>query len=122
MSQTPQPVNITAVKIVLWVQDMDRAVEFYKTAVGLVERFISPGWSELAYGDTIIALHGGGDGSTRETGLSFQVEDLNAACEHIQAHGGSIVEPPAQRPGEPIKLATIADAEGNHLMLTQYLG
>jgi predicted enzyme related to lactoylglutathione lyase len=122
MAQTPSQVNITAVKIVLWVQDMARAVDFYKTAIGLTERFTSPGWSELTHGDTIIAMHGGGDGSTRETGLSFQVQDLDAACTHIQAHGGLLVQPPAQRPGEPIKLATLADTDGNRLMLTQYLG
>ena len=122
MSQADSPVQITAVKIVLWVQEMDRAVGFYKTAIGLTERFTSPGWSELALGDTIIALHGGGDGSTRETGLSFQVQDLEAACSHVEDHGGAIVDPPVQRPDEPIKLATVADTEGNRLMLTQYVG
>ena len=122
MSQAQPEVEITAVKIVLWVQEMGRACDFYKDAIGLTERITSPGWSELAHGDTIVALHGGGDASARETGLSFQVADLDAACTHIQAHGGTIVEPPAQRPGEPIKLATIADTEGNRLMLTQYVG
>ena len=122
MSQADPPVQIIAVKIVLWVQDMDRAVDFYKSALGLDERFTSPGWSELAHGDAIIALHAGGDGSARETGLSFQLQDLDAACNHIQAHGGTLIEPPAHRPGEPIKLATIADTEGNRLMLTEYVG
>jgi predicted enzyme related to lactoylglutathione lyase len=122
MSQAQSPIDITAVKIVLWVQDMERACGFYKIAIGLAERFTSPGWSELAQGDTIVALHGGGDDSARETGLSFQVVDLEAACIHIQAHGGTLIEPPAQRPGEPIKLATVTDTEGNRLMLTQFVG
>jgi len=116
------PFTISALKYVLWVQDMDRAIAFYTGAVGLAEHFSSPGWTELGWGDAIVALHGGGDGSTRETGLSIQVEDLDAACKHIENYGGAVVSPPQSRPGEPIKLAVISDTEGNQLMLTQYIG
>ena len=122
MNAGSAPLNINAVKVVLWAQDMPRAWAFYTDVLGLQQRFTSPGWSELAWGDAIIALHGGGDASIKETGLSLQVDDLDAACRHIADHGGSIIDPPMSRPGEPIRLARIADTEGNRLMLTQYLG
>lgn len=116
------PMGISAVKIVLWAQDMDRALGFYTNTIGLSERFSSPGWSEMSWGDAIIALHGGGDGSERITSLSLQVADLDAACKSVRASGGKIINPPEQRQGEPIRLATVCDTEGNHFMLTQYVG
>lgn len=123
MSQdAPGPVQITAIKHVLWARDMDRAMDFYTGVLALSQRFASPAWSELGWGDAIIALHGGGETSPVQTGLSIQVQDLDAACERVAEKGGSLINPPVSRPGEPIKLATVADTEGNHLMLTQYVG
>jgi len=122
VAETQPSVTITAIKYVLWAQDMDRAVAFYTRALGLLERFTSPHWSELSWGNAIIALHGGGDGSARETGLSIQVQDLDSACEHAVSIGGKLIQPPISRPGEPIRLATLADTEGNRFMLTQYVG
>lgn len=122
MPTADRPLNINAIKYVLWVQDMDRAVAFYTGVVGLAERFTSPGWSELSWGDTVIALHGGGDSTAKETGLSLQVDQLDTACTHIADHGGEVIDAPADRPGEPIRLARIADTEGNRVMLTQYVG
>lgn len=64
----------------------------------------------------------GGDEAIKQTGLSLQVDDLGRACEHVGAQGGTINEPPTNRSGEPIRLAVIADNEGNRLMLAQYVG
>jgi hypothetical protein len=38
------------------VQDMERAVAFYRTVLGLELRFASPYWTELAWRDAVIAL------------------------------------------------------------------
>lgn len=35
MSAAPKPLNINAIKYVLWVHDMDRAVAFYKDVISL---------------------------------------------------------------------------------------
>ncbi|MEZ6187536.1 MAG: VOC family protein [Planctomycetota bacterium] len=114
--------ELQTVKYMLWAQDMDRAVAFYRDVVGLQPGFVSPGWSELKHGDAVVALHGGGDGSVRETGLSFQVADVEAACREVEAGGGTIRKAPQARPGEPIKLAEVTDPEGNGVMFTQYVG
>lgn len=106
----------------LMAQDMDRAVAFYRDVVGLTERFSSDDWSELAFGDAIIALHGGGVGAVNPTGLSIQVEDVDQACVAIAAAGAKILTQPVERPGEPIKLGEFQDLEGNQVMITQYLG
>lgn len=114
--------KLEKVKYVLMAQDMDRAVAFYVGTFGLKEGFVSPWWSELLFGDAIVALHGGGEGEQTATSLSFQVDDAAAACGVIEAAGGRILEPPVQREGEPIKLGRFSDPEGNLVMLTQYVG
>lgn len=114
--------HIECIKHVLYVVDMDRAIRFYRDAVGLTVKMQSPGWSEVTRGDTILGLHAGSDGKARETGLSFQVTDIEVACAELCQTGATLIDPPESRPGEPIRLARIADTEGNVLMLTQYRG
>jgi predicted enzyme related to lactoylglutathione lyase len=83
-------------------------------------RFASPEWTALAFGESVVALHGGGAvGETREIGLGFEVDDVAAACAVVEAAGGRAVVPPADRPGEGIKLAQIADTEGNILSVAE---
>ena len=58
----------------------------------------------------------------RPTGLGFTVADIDTACQEIARGGGRVVAAPSDRPGEPIKLARLADPEGNGFSLTQDLG
>ncbi len=111
-----------AVKYVLPVQDMDRAVAFYRDAIGFAEDFATPYWSELRFGDAVLGLHGGGDGSRNPTGLSIQYEDVRQAYANAIQAGATSIQAPEQREGEPIILSSIADPEGNVIMLTQYTG
>jgi predicted enzyme related to lactoylglutathione lyase len=111
-----------SVKYVLMAQDMDRAVAFYRDAIGFSEDFASPYWSELRFGDVILGLHGGGDGSRQPTGLSIQYEDVELAYSQAIEAGATGIQAPEQREGEPIVLASLADPEGNVIMLTQYVG
>ena len=111
--------NIECVKYVLMAQDMDRAVAFYRDVIGLKPRASSPAWSELAFGDAVVALHGGGSGELRSTGLSIQVEDLVSAVREIERGGGRVTREPEDRPGDPIRLAEVVDTEGNAFALTE---
>ena len=111
--------NIESVTYVLMAQDMDRAVAFYRDVIGLKPRFSSPMWSELTFGDAIVALHGGGSGKLRKTGLNFRVDDLNSAAREVERGGGRVMREPEDRPGEPIRLAEVVDTEGNVFGLTE---
>ncbi len=113
---------VESIKYMLMAQDMDRAVRFYRDVIGLEVQFQSPEWTELTFGDAVVALHGGGGGTYRKTGLSIQVRDIASACKEIEAGGGKIAMSPQTRPGEPIKLAELVDTEGNAFSLTQYIG
>jgi len=110
------------VKYLLMAQDMDRAVAFYRDTLGFSESFVAPYWSELRFGDAILGLHGGGEGERQQTGLSIQYEDVQMAFAAAIQSGATAIQAPEQREGEPIILASIADPEGNVIMLTQYVG
>ncbi len=110
---------IQAVKFMLMAEDMERARNFYRDALGLEVKSANPYWSELCHGDSIVALHAGGRGEYTETGLSFTVDDIGAACEAVVARGGKLRSGPVERPGEPIKLAELTDTEGNGFMLSE---
>jgi predicted enzyme related to lactoylglutathione lyase len=114
--------KIEQVKFMLWAQDMDRAVAFWRDGIGLKVRMTSPHWSELTHGDAVVALHGGGDGSYNQTGLGFQVADIDSAVEEARAAGATVRMEPTAREGEPIKLAELVDPEGNGFSMSQYVG
>jgi predicted enzyme related to lactoylglutathione lyase len=111
-----------SVKYMLMAQDMDRAVAFYCDTLGFSAGFINPHWSELHFGDAILALHGGGDGSKNPTGFSIQYEDVRAAHAAAIAAGAVEIRAPELREVETIILAEIQDPEGNVIKLTQYIG
>ena len=65
------------------VQEMDRAIAFYRDVIGLEVKLHTDHWSELVFGDATVALHGGGDTDFRATGLSFTVFDIDKACHAV---------------------------------------
>ncbi len=111
-----------SVKYLLMAQKMERAIAFYRDALGFSESFSSPDWSELQSGGAILGLHGGGDGARKETGLSLQYQDVSEAFERAVEQGATPVLRPERREGEPIILSSVEDPEGNVIMLTQYIG
>ena len=109
---------LNSVYVMLNAQDMDRAVTFWTGVMGLGVKMQSPEWTELTFGDTVIAFHGGGDGSDSRSGLGFDSPELDELCESIAGAGGTITMPPAERPNEGIRLAEFRDPEGNIVMLS----
>ncbi len=114
--------RIEKVKFMLMATNMKRVVAFYRDVLGLEEIFVSEYWSELRYGDAIIAFHGGHNGARHPTGLTFQFDDVLEAADKILAAGVNIIESPQQREGEPILLGRFRDREGNEVFITQYVG
>jgi predicted enzyme related to lactoylglutathione lyase len=111
--------NILAIKHLLLAQSMPRAIGFWRAAFGLELVAESDLWSEMRWGSSTLALHGGGDGSRNPTDLSIQVENIVKACRIVKEAGGRIVAEPMKRPEEPIVMAVFRDTEGNEVMLTQ---
>ena len=113
---------LVAIKNMLLAQDMDRAVRFYTEVFALTPTFTSEYWTELTWGDAIVALHGGHDGSKNRVCLSLQVSDIETAMASVVRAGGAAVVEPMQREGEPIMYSEFQDPEGNVVMMTQYVG
>jgi predicted enzyme related to lactoylglutathione lyase len=99
--------KVTKAYFMLMVRDMDQAVAFYRGTFGLKVRYQSPEWTEMAWGDAVVALHRGNPSGS--LGLGFEVDDLEAACQAVAAAGGQVVGRPQDRPAEGIQLATVAD-------------
>ena len=114
--------KVECVKFVLMVQDMNRAIAFYRDVMGLEPRSQTPRWAELVFGDAVLGLHLSGPGKAAHTSLSFQVDDVDSACRQVADGGGKVVYGPVLRAGEPIRLAEVLDTEGNRFMVTQFLG
>ena len=112
-------VGLIGTKFLISAVHMNRAVAFYRDVIGLDIKVRSPYWSELTIGSATIALHGGGDGSFVETGLSFTVNDINVACRAIVEGGGTIRSDPEDRGDEGIYLAMVTDTENNGIMVSQ---
>ena len=108
--------------MMLNVADMDRAVAFYRDGLGLEVAFQTPYWSEMRCGAARIALHPGGDGSRRECGINFEVDNLEADVARCAAAGGVIEKAPEHRASQKISIATARDPEGNVFYLVQPLG
>ena len=114
--------EIRSVKYLLMVQDMERAIKFYRDVIGLELRSESSMWSEMGFGSAIIALHGGGSGVVNDTGLNIEVADLDTACAEIVSGGGKVSSGPEDRAGESIRLARLVDTEGNSFGMAEQTG
>jgi lactoylglutathione lyase len=105
--------------VMLMVADMTRALRFYTEAFAVTVVISSPHWSEFILAGTNIALHPGGGGNDTRTGLGFEVNDLDAALQRATEVGGRIKSSPRERPGEQIRVAELADTEGNLITVAE---
>jgi catechol 2,3-dioxygenase-like lactoylglutathione lyase family enzyme len=114
--------SVKSAVTMLNVADIDRAVAFYRDGLGLHVVTHTPHWSELTAGPARIALHPGGNGARKDSGINFEVDDLEADCARCASVGGVIEKAPEHRPSQRISIATVRDPEGNVFYLAQPLG
>ncbi len=94
---------ITGVQDVYYnVQDMERAVRFYRDVLGIRVVDTSEHWSSLDVGGVRVGLHGTGGspvpavprdphGAHAGATLTLRVDDLVAAAARLEAHGAKIL-------------------------------
>ena len=104
----------------LMVVEMDRAVRFYTDAFAASVSLNTPYWSEVVVAGATVALHPGRTGGDSECGLGVEVDDLEAALTTAGSLGGRVVDPPRDRPGEGIRIAQLADTEGNIISVAEH--
>lgn len=97
-------------EIILYAQDMNSEVRFYRDVLGLsirypqgLEDYSEEMWVEFDLGETTLALHGGAEG-TPDTlhELVFRVENVAQTREMIIAAGTKMAEIRDLEDGSPI--------------------
>lgn len=106
-------------KYTIWAADTARALKFYTEVLGGKVIKHNDFISEVEICQGILAIHGGGEGKSTWTGLTFQVPDVIAGAAEIVAAGGRLLRDPQPEDNEPPHLAMCADTEGNEIMLTR---
>lgn len=112
--------DIVRVKFVLRAQEMWRAVAFWRDAFGLHARFGDDQWTEIPLGQgAMLVLRAGHDGSRRHSGLSIEIDDMDAAVGAAQRAGAQLLDTPHRPAGQTFLLAELVDPEGNVFRLTE---
>jgi predicted enzyme related to lactoylglutathione lyase len=111
-------------EVILYVQDMDAQVSFYRDLLGVEVRepldqddWIGVPWVELETGSCTLALHAGGQ---RRLGADapkvvFRVSDVPAARRQLVQRGVPIGEIRSPAPG--VQVADGVDPEGNRFSI-----
>jgi predicted enzyme related to lactoylglutathione lyase len=104
-----------------WVADMDRAIAFYRDALGLAMRMRHDDtWAEFEAGGIRIGLHGAGDATVEHGGTAaFLVADLDAARASLQERGVAFEDHLGEVPGYA-RYASFRDPDGNSMQLIEY--
>jgi len=105
-----------------WVTDMDRAVAFYRDALGLELRMRHENaWSEFEAGGIRIGLHGAvGEMPIAHGGTAvFEVRDLDLAKASLEEAGVAFDAHLGEVPGLA-RYASFEDPDGNSMQLIEY--
>ena len=104
--------------ITLGVDDLERAVAFYRDALGMAVRVATPAWSELEIAGATVALHAGREMGEQEIPLGFKVLNIDAVANAVVDAGGFIHAPKRQAQGEPA-IIKAGDPDGNVFFLSE---
>lgn len=107
----------------LVTREMDRAVAFYREALGLTLRFRDgTRWAQFDAGGANVSLSAPEEAADGACGavLVFEVDDLEAAAARVAAHGGTLGV--HRDMGTHGRTLTVRDPDGNVIQLFQRAG
>src|SRR5262245_37804487 len=111
---------------ILYVEDMERAVRFYRETFELRPVMATPGWSMLRCGECTVALHIADDSMSKlrakVAGLNFEVDDVEKAAEAVRSAGGSAGPVRPAGAGAPVRVCELRDPDGNAIEVRQFVG
>lgn len=103
--------------VIKFVADMDVAIAFHRDQLGLPVKFATPFWTEMATGETTLALHPATPEKPAghvEVGLG--VDDIAAFYAEKSAAGLAFVQPPRAQHG--VKIAALKDCDGAEIRVS----
>ena len=105
---------------VLFVQDMDRAIQFYEMAFDFKLNTKSPFWSNLDSGHGRLGLTSFGNKPDRkETMLIIEVDDHMQAIDRIKQQGGRVTKVAEPYEGAPVFNVIAIDTENNQITISE---
>lgn len=108
----------------VFVSDLDRALAFYRDALGLALEHAAPehGYASLSAGPVRLGLAVAGEAQRelvgRHTGVGLAVSDLEAEHARLADRGVAFPMPPSRQPWGGF-MALVADPDGNVLYLDE---
>ena len=100
--------------VIKFVDNMDRAVKFYRDVLGLPLKFQSPDWSEFATGETTLALHPASmENPAGSVELGFGAGDIQKFYAEMTGKGVQFSMPPTKQDFGTL-LGRFVDSEGGH--------
>ncbi|MBV8210451.1 MAG: hypothetical protein JO133_10360 [Burkholderiaceae bacterium] len=103
--------SATLTYVIKFVGNMNEAVRFHVSQLGLQLRFESPEWTEFDTGSTVLALHAASKEHPPGTcQLGFSVSNADAFCAERAAAGVKIVSAPVDLHG--LRIAKLRDSDG----------
>jgi predicted enzyme related to lactoylglutathione lyase len=108
------------IEVILYVQDMDAQVAFYRDTLGLslsypqdLESYEEQMWVTFDTGSCVLALHGGGKGNLGSDApkFVFMVEDVERARQSLLSRGVKMGDVRSAAPG--VSICDGTDPEGN---------
>ena len=119
MDLSGKPTYLKLNYVIEFVADMDRAVKFYRDALGLSLKFQSPGWSEFSTGETSLGLHPASEKNPAGSiELGFNVTNLEKFHQEMTAKGVQFSMPPTKQDFGGI-LAQFIDSEGRRCSVAE---
>ena len=114
--------QVSKITRVVGVEDMDRALSFYRS-LGLMVEDENSNWSNLTCGNGNLALQAYRPLEPKlvHTMVIFTIDDLEAAITQAEEAGGELRER-HDNPHAPVVLAHVIDTEGNVVQLAQPRG
>ena len=103
------------------VEDLPRAIEFYRDVLGMAFLFDVPGMAFFSLGDIRLMLGERQEGAPSQGSiLYYEVDDIRAATEELRGRGVAFeLEPTliAEMPDHDLWMSFFRDSEGNQLAL-----
>ena len=111
------------VGVVIWTDDLDRLLSFYRDTLGLTPHSVRPNFVAFKWGDMRFSIghHSDVNGRTAEPDrvmINLGVRDIQGAYESLKATGVEFTRPPElEHWGGWV--STFSDPDGNTLQLLQ---
>jgi catechol 2,3-dioxygenase-like lactoylglutathione lyase family enzyme len=108
---------VQLVEVVLYVSDMERAIRFYRDAIGLEVELESESWTTFRTGACTLALH---RAVQRQPGVgepdpTFTVADALAERDRLAAAGVAVSE--LREPVVGVRVFDVRDPDGNRISI-----